>query len=220
MCISLCNVGPGKQDFTLEIHHGGFFVGFGELRSYLGEKVNQFDWIETDAWSLLWFEDFLQQLGYHNDRKIKFYWLLPWKTLVDGLRVIASDHDTNVMASVSEKNKTSVMYVDHVPNREEYEWDDVVANPVADLPKVLSPHKVVYVQTKANEKLPVFYTDLKKGRVEQGGSSVEPEEDGGEQSEDGSGQFGDDEDFVDSDNEIDDEDEDCLRMLLTSMWKG
>ncbi|KAL5663857.1 hypothetical protein ACJX0J_023965 [Zea mays] len=27
----------------------------------------------TDTWSALWFEDFLQQLGYDNDPRIKFY---------------------------------------------------------------------------------------------------------------------------------------------------
>jgi hypothetical protein len=42
----------------------------------LMKKINWFDWIETDTWSDLWFEDFLQQLGYENDPRIKFYWLL------------------------------------------------------------------------------------------------------------------------------------------------
>lgn len=36
-------------------------------------------------WSALWFEDFLQQLGYDNDPIIKFYWLLPEKQLLMGL---------------------------------------------------------------------------------------------------------------------------------------
>jgi hypothetical protein len=62
--------------FTVEIHHGGLFDGFGELRSYVGEKID---------WSALWFEDFLQQLGYDNDPRIKFYWLLPEKQLLMGL---------------------------------------------------------------------------------------------------------------------------------------
>jgi hypothetical protein len=48
----------------------------------------------------LWFGDFLQQLGYQNDPKFKFYWLLPRKTFAHGLRIIASNHETNVMAYV------------------------------------------------------------------------------------------------------------------------
>uniref|UniRef100_K3ZCH9 Uncharacterized protein n=1 Tax=Setaria italica TaxID=4555 RepID=K3ZCH9_SETIT len=108
--------------------------------------------------------DFLQQLGYQNDPRIKFYWLLPGRILANGLRIIASDHDTNVMTSVIEKCKTLVVYVDHEASMEDCPWDDVVANPVVDLPKVLSPHKVVYVENIAGEKLPLFYTDLNRGR--------------------------------------------------------
>jgi hypothetical protein len=67
----------------------------------LMKKINWFDWIETDTWSDLWFEDFLQQLGYENDPRIKFYWLLPEKTIADGLRIIASSHDTSVMSTMS-----------------------------------------------------------------------------------------------------------------------
>jgi hypothetical protein len=60
------------------------------------------------------------------------------------------------------------MYVDHEASMGDFAWDDVVANPVIDLPNVLSPHRVVYMDKRPSEKLSVFYTDLKKGRVEQG----------------------------------------------------
>lgn len=130
MCLMLwlfhCNVGSGREEFTIEIHHGGFFVGFGHLRLYGGEKLDWFDSIEIDTWSPLWFEDFLQQLRYQNDLRIKFYWLLPGRTLADGLRIIASNHDTNVMALVIEKCKTLVVYVDHEASRGDCPWDDVV----------------------------------------------------------------------------------------------
>ncbi|CAN6321157.1 unnamed protein product [Urochloa humidicola] len=204
--------GTGKEEFTVEIHHGGFFVGYGHLKSYVGEKVDWFDLVETDTWSPLWFEDFMQQLGYQSDPKIKFYWLLPVKTVGDGLRIIASDHDTNVMASVVEKVKTFVVYVDHEWNMTDSFWDDVVANPVADLPKVLSPRKVVYVDSIPGEKLPVFYTDLKKGRVEQGREDNIPDEDDSDESQD--------EYFIDSDNEIDGGDDDLFEDLVVDVGKG
>ena len=41
------------------------------------------------------------------------HWLLPGKNLVDGLRIIVSDNDTNVMASVVDRVKNLVIYLDH-----------------------------------------------------------------------------------------------------------
>lgn len=57
--ICLCIVSPGSYEFNIEVHHGGFFVGFGHLRSYMGEKIDWSDRIETDTWSPLWFENFV-----------------------------------------------------------------------------------------------------------------------------------------------------------------
>lgn len=32
------NVGDGRDEFTVELHHGGFFVCYGQLHSYVDEK--------------------------------------------------------------------------------------------------------------------------------------------------------------------------------------
>jgi hypothetical protein len=61
------NVGDSGDQFTVEVHHGGFFVGEGNLRTYVNEKVDFFDYLEAETWSLLWFDDFVQQLGYPKD---------------------------------------------------------------------------------------------------------------------------------------------------------
>jgi hypothetical protein len=157
----VCNVGDSRDEFTIKLHHGGFFVGYGELRSYVDGKIDWFDHVETDTWSLLWFEDFQEQLGYKIDKMLKIYWLLPGKTLADGLRIISGDHDINVMSSVAEKHKTLVVYFDHDDNIGGHDWDDVVVNPMSPFPKVISPHKVEYVRSKPGEKLLVFYTDIR-----------------------------------------------------------
>lgn len=68
-----------------------------------------------------------------SNSNIKYYWLLPRKTLADGLRVIASDHDTNVMASVIQKFRTLVVFIDHDDNTGGLDWEDVVANQVVIL---------------------------------------------------------------------------------------
>ncbi|CAN6291912.1 unnamed protein product [Urochloa humidicola] len=65
--------GESNEEFTVEIHHGGFFVGFGQLRSYVDGKVNWFDHCEVDTWSTLWLDDMVQELGYPKDQSVKFY---------------------------------------------------------------------------------------------------------------------------------------------------
>lgn len=79
------NVGNGNQQFTIELHHGGFFIGDGALQTYMDERVNWFDGIQTETWSSLWFKDIVQQLGYEMSPRFKFYWLLPLTTVPDGL---------------------------------------------------------------------------------------------------------------------------------------
>jgi hypothetical protein len=42
-------IGDSGDEFTVEINHGGFFVGFGKLRSYVDGKVSWFDHCESDT---------------------------------------------------------------------------------------------------------------------------------------------------------------------------
>ena len=46
MCL---NVGGSDDLFTVELHHGGFFVGFGQLRTYVNGKISWFDNCDTDT---------------------------------------------------------------------------------------------------------------------------------------------------------------------------
>lgn len=196
---------------VLKFTMGDFFVGYGNLRSYVDEKVDYFDGLEADTWSLLWFNDFVEQLGYQKDERLKFYWLLPEKTLADGLRILAEDRDTNAMAAFVGKFKNFVVYFDHDDIADGVNWDDIVANPVTELPKVLSPHKVECVSKKVGEKPPVFYTGLENRRVQQFKTTE------GESSGPRDGTSEDSDVFFDSDYEMEDGDDDIWRLLLMLM---
>lgn len=205
MYFDFVDVGTVGDVFTLEVHHGGFFMGSGNLKSYVDEKIDWFDGIETDTWSPDWFGDFAQKLGYMENTNLRIQWLLPGKTIADGLRIIVSDHDTNVMSSVVKKFSTLVCYFDYDDTIGGVDWDDVVTNPVRDLPKVISPMKVPESRfMNSGQKLPVFYTNLDNDKVEQ---LIEVEDMGPEV---GNDTESDDDDFVDSDNDIQVGDEDLL----------
>lgn len=122
----------------------------------MDERVNWFDNVEAETWSPLFFEDFAEQLGYEKDPSLKFYWLLPGKGLNDGLRVIVSDHDTLVMASVAEEHRNLVVYFDHEDIIASANRDDLLSNPIAELPKVLSPHKIVFMDRQPGKKASSF----------------------------------------------------------------
>ena len=99
-------------------------------------------------------------MHYPKSEAIKIYWLLPGKDLSDGLIIISEDKDTMVMASVVNRHRNLVVYFDHDDNFVGINWDDIVSNPIASLPKVFSPSKVTVVENKTWEKLPDFYSNL------------------------------------------------------------
>ena len=116
--------------------------------------MSWFDNIEADTWSPLWFPHFAKQLGYQNNLNLKIHWLLPGKIVPNGLCLILSDADTNVMTTCAGDVKNLVVYFDHEDLYDEVNWDDFVANPVPKLPKVISPCKAQYVEKNPTQKLP------------------------------------------------------------------
>uniref|UniRef100_A0A0E0QMY0 Uncharacterized protein n=1 Tax=Oryza rufipogon TaxID=4529 RepID=A0A0E0QMY0_ORYRU len=69
-----------SKQFTIEVHHGGFFCGMGVNRSYVDGKL----------------ADLVAMLGYDAGPRLKVYWLLPGKNLVDGLRIVDSEVEINL----------------------------------------------------------------------------------------------------------------------------
>lgn len=201
-----CNVGDDSDQFTVEVHHGGFFVGQGSNRSYIDGKVNWFDYCEGDTWSPLWFDDFVGQLGYEPSYTMKIYWLLPEHDFSDGLRMIASDSETRLMVSVVNKVRNFVVFFDHDDNISGINWEDIVANPIASLPKVMSPSKVEKLHINRGEKLSSFHSNQNNSAEDFVEATVGPV--GATRDEESGSDI--DEDFVDSDYELENQDDDLF----------
>jgi hypothetical protein len=215
----------------------------------VNEKVDFFDYLEAETWSLLWFDDFVQQLGYPKDENVKFFWLLPGKSLADGLRIIWEDKDINAMVAFVAKINNYVLYFDHVNMFDGVNWEDIVVNPVVEVPTVMSPRtqeklppsynalpevhspsKGQYVGKKQPEKLPVKIA----GRVQQFNSNEAESSDGQRHAQSSGDREGnhvgkkqvhtteidegevheDESDFVDSDYEIEDGDDDVFENFV------
>jgi hypothetical protein len=166
----------------------GIFCGAGENRTYLNEKVSWFDDCKAKFWSFVGIEEITLLLGYGlGGPDLRVYWLLPGKDLSNGLRTISSDEDIVVMTQLANRLKTFVLYFDHDNLVSNNSWEDIVL-----YPKVISPRKVNEIPLKQGEELPAFYHNIEI----KNGSIVDSEDDDIEDS-----------DFVDSNNEVEDDDD-------------
>ncbi|BAS78090.1 Os02g0275401 [Oryza sativa Japonica Group] len=191
---------PGSKYLSLEFHHGGFFCGLGVNRTYIDGKVDWFDNEDSREWGrVLHLPDFIAMLGYDSGPSLKVYWLLPGKTLVDGLRIVDSGVEINVMNSVCNKIKNFVIYLDHTDHVSGRIHEDLLLTPAAELSEVFSP-------TRDDHQEPNLSTDehtagFRTAKVNQKSKGIEEEEveefDLFEDSDDSSA----DSDFVDSDYE-------------------
>jgi hypothetical protein len=120
----------------MEVHHGGVLLGNGPQRVYMDEKLDWFDSCDADTWSSLCIDDCLGQLGIKTRvSSQKVHWLLPGKDIANGLRVVCTDIDTNIMVSVIDMVKNLVIYVDQDDLLDGVNWYDLVSNPNANVPK-------------------------------------------------------------------------------------
>ena len=135
--------GPRNQFFSVEIHHGGYFIGSGTNRSYVDGSAIWFDQVDTVTWSPLMVENLVEEIGYEMKGRMKVHYLVPVLTMSNnGLRRIRDEHDTaHIVRFVEIGNHFISLFLDHdVPiNR-----DDVVLIPVADIPKVITPVNLVH----------------------------------------------------------------------------
>lgn len=201
-------VGTGCKYFFLEFHHGGFFCGMGVNRTYMDGKVNWFDNVDSREWGrVLRVADFVAMLGYEIGPRLKVYSLLSGKTIVDGLRIVDSEVETNVMNSVSHKIKNFFIYLDHTDHVSGRNHEDIVLTPRAELPEVFSPprddhHGSGSAGGQAAAHNDAQVDDTPQVLDEEEGEEINLFEDNDDSSSDS--------DFVDSDYEWQDDDDDLF----------
>ena len=134
-------VGPKSTEFSVDVHHAGFFCGIGINQTYVDGQVSWFDHCDGESWSFFWIEEMIAMLGYDvSSPKLRIYWLLLGKSVADGLRIVSSDEETIVMRQITHKVKNFVLYLDH-QDQVAKTYDDIVLDPIAVQPKVLNPKK-------------------------------------------------------------------------------
>jgi len=108
------NADVNDDYFSVEIHYKGFFCGLGKKRIYMDNKIDWFDFCNTDTWSLLYVDDFLGILECNNSASTRVYWCEPGKSVGDGLRSLRGDADIIAMSNVASTCKNIMLYVDHL----------------------------------------------------------------------------------------------------------
>ena len=68
------------------------------------------------------------------------------------------------MCLVVDRLKNLPVYIDHEDTLARISWDDIVSNPISQLPKVFSPAKVQHIEVQHGERLTNFYKDRKKAK--------------------------------------------------------
>ncbi|KAL6650443.1 hypothetical protein ACP70R_009368 [Stipagrostis hirtigluma subsp. patula] len=193
------------EEFSVEIHHGGFFCGQGQNRIYVDDNVAWFDYCEPDTWSLLWVEDFIEQLGYEKTFSLELYWLLPRQEIGDGLRKLKVDADTNAMVALLPRIRNFVIYLDHKNILEGVDWDGVEVSPNAALAPTSSPKKTVVLKKNEGKQHPSINTKEKDEDHKEATINDDSSDDD---------ELTGDPEFVDSDYEIDKGDDDVYDKFI------
>ncbi|KAM0833012.1 hypothetical protein ACQ4PT_064509 [Festuca glaucescens] len=183
--------------FSVEMEHNGIFCGIGEGLQYASPTVAYIDYCNKDTWSLLWIEDILKQLGHVIDDKLHVYWCLPGKTICEGLVLIKSDEDILEMIKAADTHKTLCLMVDHSDFLRNLRRD-VIINRRQQVPPAVCPKKNITRDVVAAEgtskSVEDDFDDFYKEYCQE------------EDSEDN-----DDSNFVDSDFEVEEGDDDLFR---------
>ncbi|XBI36699.1 hypothetical protein VPH35_122170 [Triticum aestivum] len=133
------------SNFSLCINFGGYFLGVGKNRAYVNGENMWYDYVEGDTLTVEKLEDLVEELGYEVKGRLQMYYCMPGKPMTEGglVKITCNDNCLNMRAHVTFGHKFLQMYLDHDESFRQFDWDDVIEFPVADLPTVVSPIKPI-----------------------------------------------------------------------------
>ncbi|KAE8776628.1 hypothetical protein D1007_50742 [Hordeum vulgare] len=99
--------------FSIEMHHGGFFIGKGINLAYLDEKVAWFDNLDRNTFGNDMIDYMLGQLNYPRGDLDIVFWCPPGKTISE-MVAIRFEVDYLKMAQASIILKMLVLFVKHI----------------------------------------------------------------------------------------------------------
>uniref|UniRef100_A0ACD5YQN7 Uncharacterized protein n=1 Tax=Avena sativa TaxID=4498 RepID=A0ACD5YQN7_AVESA len=123
--------GVGIQYFSVQINHGGFFVGTGSSKRYDGGSFIWYDYVDIATWSPTMLENLVEDIGYEMYGRIKVFYCIPNLSMSkNGLREIRSDENTIQMSYfVSIGHQSFCLYLDHEDSMRDRNCNDGVNNP-------------------------------------------------------------------------------------------
>ncbi|KAE8816460.1 hypothetical protein D1007_06064 [Hordeum vulgare] len=128
VCDSLMGKSVCTPFFTLEIEHGGIFLGAVSELEYYNSSVEVLDYLDNGNFSYALLEEHLNWLGYPKNQHI-IYWCLSNKKICDGLVRITGDEDLEQVIRASANHKVLVIMVDHSDFISNFRQDLILKEP-------------------------------------------------------------------------------------------
>nr|XP_043632998.1 uncharacterized protein LOC122604166 [Erigeron canadensis] len=96
---------------SLNVHYGGKFI-INPKRQYVDGKVDSFDFIDVEEFSLNDINEIMKEIGYKHGI-CYYHYLVPKSNLDDGLRALIYDMHIETMKKYAPKYKQIKVFVEH-----------------------------------------------------------------------------------------------------------
>jgi hypothetical protein len=122
--IAVFHLGLESTKFSVEVHHGGYFVRSGEIVSYVDEKSTVwYDNLDRNNFNMDTVDSMITWLGYEKRKYV--FWCPPGKAIDELTEVVVEQH-CKLMAEASVDSKVLVWFIHH-PNQEEQQVKDEIS---------------------------------------------------------------------------------------------